>query len=250
MTYPITENNTILSIDKTAKLLQVLVDLAGGEGGTNLKQKLPENIQKRVDKVLNAQKQLVKEIDVYMHSQHREVDEIEVVSSIIETCPEFLATRSNDQVKSLPIVFFACSVNEEAVRKYVPLLAEVGRKHGVGGEGARGGLLVKNKRGFNALEALAAQKSSNVMKTLRNADPPLLLKDDVRDYNLLHHAARCESIEMVKYMVQLDPSCLYFNQDEYGLPLEQACVYTDQDEVDKKRKKSRLQIAKYLSGFI
>ncbi len=234
MTYPIT-TETSLSIDKTAKLLQALVDLSGGEGGGG--EGLPEVIQKCVDNVLDAQKKLVKQIDEYLHSKKRGLEEFNVVSSIIETCPEFLATKSDDEYESLPVRRFAYSKNEEAVVKYVPLLAEVGRKHGVGGEEARGGLLVKNARGYYALRALTGQKSSNVMQALRNADPPLLLKEDVRDHLLLNGAVANESLEMVKYLVKLDPSCLYYDHDEYGVPLVQVCVYDEYDETDNEQKK-------------
>ncbi len=247
MGYPIT-SETALSITKTAKLLQTLVDLAKGKGEGGSGEELPEGIQKCVDNVLVAQKKLVKQIDEYLHSTDREVDEFQVVSSIIETCPEFLATKNNDNVESLPIRRFACSDNEEVVTKYVPLLAEVGRKYGIGGEESRGGLLVKNANGDNALEAVSCQKSSNVMKALKNADPPLLLKEDVRDYTLLHNAVANGSIEMVKYMIELDPSCLCYDDDEFGIPLLEVCLYEDEDgdETDNEQKKTRLKIAEYL----
>ncbi len=237
MAYPITEK-TNLSISKTAKLLQTLVDLAGEGGG----QKLPEKIQKCVDNVLKAQKNLVKVIDGYMHSHKRGVDEVEVVSSIIETCPEFLATKSNGPCKSLPIVYLVNSKNEETAKKYVPLLAEVGRKHGIGGEEGRGGLVVENANGWNALQYLARRKSIEVMEVLKNANPPLLLKDDVHNYRLISKAVVNESFEMIKYMVKLDPSCLYYNHSQYGIPLAQVC----RPEVNEEKKKHHLEIAKYL----
>ncbi len=240
MAYPIT-TETNLSFAKTTKLLQALVDLAG-EGGD---QKLPENIQKCVTEVLSAQKNLVKEIDGYMHSDERKVDDFEVVSSIIESCPEFLATKSNGPCKSLPILFFACS-NDKVATKYVPVLAEVGRKHGIGGEEGRGGLVVENAEGCSALQHLTYQKSIEVMEVLKNANPPLLLKEDVRDYDLLTYAVYFENLEMVKYMVKMDSSCLYYDLDIYSIPLYQLCAYQDRAEVDEEKKKHRLEIAKYL----
>ncbi len=240
MGYPIT-TETKLSVSKTAKLLQTLVDL--GEEGNK---ELPKNIQECIDEVLNAQKKLVKEIDAFMHSQERQVDEIEVVSSIVGACPEFLATKSDgDNFKALPIHWFACSNNEEAATKYVPLLAEIGRKHGVGGDEARGGLLVEDIHGINALQCLTYKKSS-VMKALKNANPPLLLKEDVRDYHLLHRAVAGGSLEMVKFMKEWDPSCLCYDHSKISVPLRQACVYLDRTEVGEEQKKHRLQIVKYL----
>ncbi len=245
MGYPITSKTT-LSIAKTAKLLQKLVDLTEEKGGG---QELPEDIQECVTEVLDAQEKFVKQIDKYLHSKERVIDEFEVVSSIIETCPEFLATKDDsDEDEDIPIRWFACSDNEEAVVKYVPLLAEVGRKYGVGGEEDRGGLLVKNARGGTALSALLTrQKSSNVMEALRNADPPLLLKEDVRDYSLLNGAAAAKSLEMVKFMSKLDPSCLYYEHDRFGIPLLQACFCkTNDNEMGEERKITRLRIMKYL----
>ncbi len=262
MVYPITKQ-TKLSITKTARLLQTLVDLAheheeeapGNDNDQELSLLLlPKNIQQCITEVLGAQNKLVKTIDNYMHSDNRKVDEIKVVTSIIETCPEFLATTNNDKFKALPIHWFAHSSDEDeaedATSKYVPLLAEVGRKHQIGGEGARGGLLVEDAKGLNALHHLTANKSSEVMESLKNADPPLLFKEDVRKYNLLHEAIRNESIEMVKFMKELDPSCLYYKydkHDKYGLPVEQqSSIYQDYPEIDEETRKNRVNIEKYL----
>ncbi len=197
MGYPIT-SETNLSISKTAKLVQTLVDLR-----EDFNQELPGEIQECVNEVLNAQKKLVKTIDKFMHSRRRQVAEFEVVSSIIETCPEFLATKNNDRNEALPILRFAHSSDEEVASRYVPLLAEVGQKHRIGGKGARGGLLVKNAGGFIALKQIARiQSSSDLMETLKNANPPVLLKEDVHKYRLLSHAVKGESLEMVKNWIQ------------------------------------------------
>ena len=74
MTYPIT-TETHLSIDQTVKLLKALMDLLEPpihEGDDpNEKVKLPRSLQKRVKKVLDAQKELVQEVDDYIHNGRR-----------------------------------------------------------------------------------------------------------------------------------------------------------------------------------
>ena len=216
--YPIT-GKTTLSIEKT----------------TNLLRTLPKGF---IGEVLNEPNKLVEKLDKYMHALHHRVDEIDVVKSIIETCPEFLATEGNDGFKALPIRFFACSTNEEVVLTLVPLLAEVGRKHGIGGEEERGGLLVKTSNGLNTLQRLAFRESSDIMEVLKNANPPLLLKEDVCNYGLLNLAAARKSFEMIRYMVKLDPSSLYYNHRKWCIPLYIACCY--------KKKKDCLKVVEYL----
>lgn len=247
MGYPIT-TDTNLSIIQTARLLQALIDVTGGSpndnGDSNNRPTLPESLRVCVAESLSIQKELVKEVDEYMHSWERKVDEINVVNAIVDTCPEFLATK--DIYGFLPIHSFAYSKIEDAVIEYVPHLAEAGQKHGIGESDERGGLLIKNRGGFNALQLLTAQKkSSTVMEKLKCADPPLLLKKDVRKYHLLQEAVGDESIEMAKYMAKLDPSCLCYDHSGLGIPLKRVCCYKNY-EVDKEHKEERLELMKYL----
>ena len=83
------------------------------------------------------------------------------------------------------------------------------------------------------------------MEKLKCADPPLLLKEDVRKFCLLHWAVNKESLEMVKYLVKLDPSCIYYNHSKYGIPLKQLRFYKDDNNAEKK-KMNHLEIIKYL----
>ena len=57
---------------------------------------------------------------------------------------------------------------------------------------------MKRNDGRNALLLLTAKKSRNVMERLKSADPPFLLKEDVRNYDLLYTAVRYENIEITK----------------------------------------------------
>ena len=239
MEYPITMGTT-LTIKKTADLLQTLVDLVEGN------QQLPKDIQGCVTQVLDTQKKLVKKIDDFMHSDERRVDEIDIVTSIIDTCPEFLAARNDDTGGSLPIHWFALSISEEAVMRYVPLLAKAGRKYRIGGEEGRGGLLVESTTGMTAIECLTPSKSIDIMGALKNVDPPLILKEDVRNHQLIHIAVSARNFEMTKYMIEVDPSCLYYEHSEFGIPLEQLCIRSNNPEINEEEKKSCLQIAGYL----
>lgn len=144
---PITSSTT-LSIAKTAKLLQNLVDL---KEERNL-EKLPDLVEVGIRKLLKQQQEFVKIIDDYMHLEDRGVDEVEIetLSTILEVCPEFLATMDEDECLpchravqySLPGYSKPPSTSKSTLT-YFPLFADIGRQHGVGGKEGRGGLRVK-----------------------------------------------------------------------------------------------------------
>ena len=69
-----------------------------------------------------------------MHSMNQRADEINVLKSIVDTRLEFLAAKTDDWHNYLTIHSFASGRDEEAVSQYVPLLAEVGQEHGIGGQ--------------------------------------------------------------------------------------------------------------------
>ncbi|GFH49887.1 hypothetical protein CTEN210_06362 [Chaetoceros tenuissimus] len=83
-------------------------------------------------------------------------------------------------------------------------------KHKVGGGDARGGLLMidpYDNREWNALQWLVTEngdlKKLNVLKELRRSG--LLLKEDIREYNLLHYSCY-DSI--IWYLIAWDPDAL------------------------------------------
>ncbi len=133
----------------------------GGEG-------LPTFVQERVAEFRSVHEKFVHDIDAYMHFVEREDNDNEAgaVTTIIETCPEFLATK--DATGALPIHRFASS-------SAFAQLAEVGRKHRIGGEEGRGGLLISDEKGQNTLQLLAEKQSTSVVKKLCSTNPPLLL---------------------------------------------------------------------------
>jgi hypothetical protein len=98
------------------------------------------------------------------------------MGTIIETCPEFLATKDNNN--RLPIHCSTCF--DESVFQYSLLLADIEFHHEIGGEEGRGGLLVEVIDGFNTLQCLTdLQSSPHIYEYLRISEPPLFLKEDV-----------------------------------------------------------------------
>lgn len=226
---------TTLSIDKMATLLQTLVDLE-----TNTPAQVPRDIQKAVSDILEAQKNLVKKIDGYMHSKERNVKDIGIVSAIVKSCPDFLATK--DRNGNMPIHWFAS--NAKLSPAYVPLVAEIGRRHEVGGEGGRGGLLVKTNNGWNVLQLITDSPSTDTIKRLRSAEPPLLVREDVKKYHLLHEAVRDQRLETAKYMADLDASCLFHSDDKYDIPIRYACI--NKNEGSEERGKNSMEMIQFL----
>ncbi len=84
------------------------------------------------------------------------------------------------------------------------------------------------------------------MKLLSKAH--LLRKEDVRKYFLLHEAVKDENLEMVKYMIELDSSCLDYSDkmNNYSVPITYVCTYDAKDNADKEAEKNRLEIVKCL----
>ena len=137
-----------------------------------------------------------------------DVDEIETVTTIIETCPEFLATKDN--FGSLPCHWAAYNYDTASRTTYLPLFADIGRRHNIGCEGTRGGLLVQNNCQHNALQALSLSCSSGdtIKAMMTTYEPPLFFVEDVCNHELIHFAVNSQCLENVKFFVDLYPSCV------------------------------------------
>ena len=110
------------------------------------------------------------------------------VKTIIETCPELLATKDGNGM--LPIHSASTSDNVyNELEVYIPLLAEVGMKYEVGGKEGRGGLLISDGS-YNPLQNLARWNGNKgLFEQLRNVNcGPLFVKEDICDYRLLFYA--------------------------------------------------------------
>ena len=119
-------SSTSLSIENSAKLLQSLVDLE------DKNVELPKKLAKCVDDFLDAQQTFLREIDEFLHDYNDEDDsenKLEILKTIVEPYPEFLATMDED-------TFLPCHC--EALKKpessysALKLYAEIGRKHNIG----------------------------------------------------------------------------------------------------------------------
>ena len=206
-------SSTTLSLEKVTALVQNLLHLKK-EKGVDV---LPTHISSSIDKLLETQQTLVREIDEYLHqSDHFEDDDnMDMVSTIVRTCPEFLAT--NDKDGNL-LCHLAASVTSSSAHKYLVLFADIGHRYNVGGEESRGGILLP-ATWCNVLEYISEPK---VFHLLQKHNPPLFCKEDVQTYELLHHAAQCKTLDLVKYFCTLDPSCLYQLDEENLLPIHWA----------------------------
>jgi ankyrin repeat protein len=148
-----------------------------------------------------------------MHCEKHDVNEVETMNIIIETCPDFMATQN--KFGSLPVN--CSSYDSSSAYIFVPLLADMGRQHGIGGD-RRGGLLV-DSFGFNTLLSLTENPSPDTFKALMNVEPPLFYKQDVHDHDILHWAVNNGHIEVVKFIIELDASCLYSSDKEDRMPI-------------------------------
>jgi hypothetical protein len=216
---PIACEETPILIEKAEKLLQSLIDLKKG-----LKKSLPAKIEECIVEstavtttskglFLVDVKKFIKKIGDYIRITEYDIDEIETIRTIAEAYPEFLATTRYGELPILGAVR-----NKSTCSIFIPLLADIGRRHGVGGEEARGGLLNLVGGEYNVLDEILYLPSTVVFDTLRSAEPPLFCKEDVRKYNLLHKT-RYDDMHMVKYMIDLDPSCIYQYDHQDNLPI-------------------------------
>ena len=140
------------------------------------------------------------------------------MTAIIETCPEFLATKNG--YGRIPIHHAASFATTPNDYEYLLSCTKTGLEHVVGGEDSRGGLLLQDNYGANALHLI---DDVNALRKLRHNDPPFLQVEDVQKYHLLHNAVlHARDLEVVKYLCELDPSCLYQLDDNNRLPIHYA----------------------------
>ena len=106
-------------------------------------------------------------------------------------------------------------------------------KLNVGGEGKRGGLLVEDTGGYNALQILIsmpgdgdrADDSVCLDALNRLVESDLLKKEDIREYNLLCHACHPSAKERFEYLVDWDPEALKkYDYEGNSLLHATACV--------------------------
>ena len=237
-------SSTNLSIEKTAKLLQNLVDLKNNN--KNIEYNIPEDISESIDNLLEAQQLFLKEIDDYLHrpSNFKHIDNIETVSTIVNTCPEFLATK--DEGGWLPCHAAArakCTIhsnsnsNSNSSYKHLLLFAGIGCDLDIGGKDKRGGLLMPNDFGWNTLHLI---RDPNVFDALQKHNPSLFYKEDIQTYNLLHTAIGNWSVNLVQYFCELYPSYLHHQMNSHNGSLIHRVI------TRRKNSDESLKIVQYL----
>lgn len=68
-------------------------------------------------------------------------DNVEMITTVVETCPKFLAPKDEDGM--LPCHLAVIHVSYSA-HKHLLLFGRIGFQHTIGGEESRGGLLYRN----------------------------------------------------------------------------------------------------------
>jgi hypothetical protein len=165
-----------------------------------------------------------------LHRLHISKPSIDAVTNLVQRIPDALSWK-NDKGQ-LPIQSAVWKI--ESV-KYVPILAQFGIKHDIGGRGMRGGLLVvdpSDEDNWNTLQLHTRLGNSSdpipydtasldAMKELRKDD--LLLKKDIKDHNLLFWSCGPDAKMRFEYLAEWDPDCLMTGTFE-GLPLSHAVI--------------------------
>ena len=211
---PITESLN-LSCDETCRLVQKLLDLKSKHNGIEFDYEIEECL----DEFVKSKDKFVKAIDAYMHYEDTFVSEnIETVTAIVETCPKVLASKGGEELRHLPI-FSACTSAQ-----FAPLLADFGIQHEIGGKETRGGLLVETFIGHNILEQLAysTDNGDQVMAALMSKN--LFFVEDIKEYNLLHHAVSVLEVKLVCYLTGLDPNAVTYLYRK-RLPMHHVRIY-------------------------
>ena len=224
--------STTLSMEKAAQLVQSLVELKDRNVD------LPKKLLGSINAFQDAQNTFVKEIDTYLNPSflppdekfiYENEDEIEFVAvkTIVELCPEFLATTNS--YGSLP-----CH-NVTSSKKYFKLFIGLGCEHNIGSKSSRGGLLIPDKGGRNALHSI---QHPEIFEMLRYMSPPLFYIEDIQKYNLLHNILdEYFNVNLVKYFCELDPSCVNQRDRDDLLPIH----YFDWDFSDDEKAKDIIQ---------
>ncbi len=121
---------------------------------------------------------------------------------------------SRDSNGNLPIHTAVLENSTDAI--FVPTLANIGWEYKIGGEGAKGGLIVdrvksdgKIEDGSSCLSLLAFGHRVEVLKAIRNISPDLLTLSDVNSCKLLYHAIYYLGFETVEWLLKTFPSSLF-----------------------------------------
>lgn len=228
---------TPLSLEKTCKLLQALLDLkADAQESDSSVPVIPTEVEQAIEDLLQAQNTFVTNIDKFLQKfkTYDHIGNFNVVKTMVETCPELLATTNNNDKGRLPIHYAVCSNIRQGQETFLPLFASVGMKYKIGGEEARGGLLIKNSNGNDVFNILARMEgTTGSFEALRNIQPePLFFNEDVQRYSLVScqlslvrfdTASFERRMDVLKYLLDLNENCLFQKDSSNRIPLWHLC---------------------------
>jgi hypothetical protein len=198
-------------------LSEVLNDLyIAVQTAINLEKKLnDENFIKDLQEVVKmANKGFADATGGALHRLHKSKPSIETVTELIQGVPNALSFKNVDD--ELPVQSaLSYTSNSDAV-KYIPILVKEGIKHNVCAKEMRGGLLLGSFGNCTLQWLVGLDNPANpipcdidcleVIKELRKEN--LLLKEDIKELDLLYWSCRQNSKTRFQYLAQWDPDSL------------------------------------------
>jgi hypothetical protein len=188
----------------------------------SMKGSLDTNFYNGLKKIVNdAMNQVSDHTGKYLHNLHEHQPDEDTLQKIIDNVPSSLSYE--DKHGELPIY---SAVQYMASVHYVPLLAKEGVKHNVGGDDARGGMVLEDENvlitlAYNGYSIIGDKSHLDVMKKLRESK--LLLKEDIQDHDLLYDACKPSSSMRFEFLAGWCPEGLKTHQYD-GLPLIHAKI--------------------------
>ena len=220
----ITRRYTDDAIDEAFKTLGILQSMKGDI--KNMRGYFYDDVDKIAEKIIKKfKKDIANRTGQLLHNLDEDKPEKETLKKLIHEFPSSL--EYNNHKKQLPILSAVRNLDSVG---YVPLLAEQGIKYNVGGNDKRGGLLVGDPTApynMNMLQQLVHlintnnpiptdTRRLNTMKDLR--DMNLLVKNDIKDHDLLHWACGSKKKLRFEYLADWSQDGLKTHKHR-GLPI-------------------------------
>ena len=158
-----------------------------------------------------ANEQIEQALGESLHRLHEHKPTVEAVEKVVKKFPSTLSYEDDEERIPLQKVayYYNESGDETAEPEYVPILAKEGMKHKVGGEDARGGLLLVDPSdfdGWNTLQQFCFLTPTSddparltAVKELRKLG--LLQKKDIKEYSLLFTSVFTGKQSVFDYLV-------------------------------------------------
>jgi hypothetical protein len=182
---------TSTDIKRITKVFQVLLDFIEECGECNDQSSVIsegsgvlDSIQSLVLKLQVAHQSFEKGITKYMHKNKRKDLQVKIVEKIVEASPDYLSMKNKKE--NLPI--HSAVFDGSSFSTCIHFLAKAGDQHRVGGKSGRGGLTVRDSDGQRPLTTITFRGNVNTMKALQSLQPPLLKKEDICKFRLIHFA--------------------------------------------------------------